>query len=362
MKFFPFGKLLKSSSYIGIDIGTTTIKMAELRHSGRGTVTLVNYGILETSGYLDRLNSALQTSNLKLLDTDIIQFLKILVSKVRPKTQRVMASLPAFSAFTTLLELPVMSDHEIGQSIKFQAKNYVPLPISSVTIDWIKVGEKVEPDGTKKQQVFLISVPNELIEAYTNIFKQSGLQLEALEIESMSIARALTNKNEKPTLVIDIGGRSTAISVGYRGELKFSGQTDFASGSLTQSLATGLNISSRRAEDLKKQAMLIGVGGQRELSTIMLPIVDVIINEATRVKNGFEGGYKQTIASVVLAGSGANMHGLADYISQQMKLPVTTANPFGFINYAPQMEGLKKSLGPTLSVAIGAALKNFALS
>ena len=197
--------------YLGIDIGTTSIKAAELTRSGKGVFTLTNYAIMEAYGHLERFNSALQSSNLKLLDTDIVAYLRIILEKAHFATNRVVASLPAFSAFTTLLELPLMSDHEIGQSIAFQAKNYVPLPISTVTLDWVKVGEKQEPGGVKKQQVFLISVANEQIEKYTNIFHQAGLKLEALEIEGISIARSLTIGNPKPTLIIDIGGRSTAL-------------------------------------------------------------------------------------------------------------------------------------------------------
>lgn len=344
---------------MGVDIGTTTIKAVELKHTGKGRVVLTNYGILETEGYLDRFNNALQTSSLKLLDTETSQFLRILVNKMRPSTNRVVATLPSFSSFTTLLEIPVASAGEIDQTIKYQSKNYIPLPISSVTIDWIKVGEKTGPDGVKRQQVFLISVPNEVIETYTKIFSGAGLRLEALEIESLSSARILSAAAKNPVLVIDVGGRSTTISVAQNGNLKFSGQTDFASGSLTQTLSTALNISPRRAEELKKQSPLVGIGGQRELSTIMLPMVDVIINEAKRVQGGFEKGYGEKVASVVLCGSGANMPGLVDYVSTQLNLPTSLANPFALIDYAPEVEALKRSLGPTLSVAIGAALKNF---
>ncbi len=351
--------LQSENDFLGVDIGTTTIKAAELNVSAKGNATLVNYAMLETTGYLERFNSSLQTSSLKLLDNDIIHYLKILVDKLNPKTRKVTASLPSFSAFTTLLELPVMSDREISQSISYQAKNYIPLPISSVTIDWVKVGEKVMPDGSKKQQVFLISVPNEQVEKYTYIFKQAGLSLQALEIESMSSARALTAGIEKPMLIIDIGGRSTAIAVAQAGALKFAGQTDFASGSLTQALSTALNIGSRRAEDLKRQSIFLGGGGERELSTIMLPIVDVIINEAKRIIASFENGYQDKVAGVLLCGSGANMHGLDAYIASQIGLPTKIASPFDSISCVPEIQPLTKSLGPTLTVAIGLCLKNF---
>lgn len=353
-----FSSLFKGGTYLGVDIGTTSIKVVELQKSGRGIFTLVNYAILETSGHLERFNNALQSSNLKLLDTDIIAYLKLLTRRTKFKTNRVNASLPSFSAFTTLLELPVMSDHEITQTVKFQSRNYIPLPISTVTIDWLKVGEREAPDGSRKQQVLLISVPNEQVEKYTDIFQQVGLTLETLEIEGISQARALTIGVEKPMLIIDIGGRSTTISVAKNGALKFTGQTDFASGSITHALGAGLSISDRRAEDLKRQTQLMGAGGEHELSTIMIPIVDVIINEANRVKSNFEGSYQEGIAGVLLSGAGANMNGLDAYIGQQLKLPAKRANPFENINYPPEIEPLAHTLGPTLTTAIGLCLKN----
>lgn len=353
-----FGSI-KSDRYLGVDIGTTSIKAAELSKSSKGVFTLSNYALMEAYGHLERFNSALQSSSLKLLDSDIVSYLKLMMSKGGFSTNRVIASLPAFSAFTTLLELPLMSDREIGQSIAFQAKNYVPLPISTVTLDWVKVGEKQDANGSKKQQVFLISVANEQIEKYTNIFHAAGLKLEALEIEGISIARALTIGKPKPVLIIDIGGRSTALSIAQNGFLKFAGQTDFSSGSLTQALSTALNISARRAEDLKRQTTLMGGAGEQELSTIMLPIIDAILNEAKRVRSGFETGYRDQVTSVILAGSGANLSGLDAYASKQLGLPVTVANPLEHIAYPPELSPLMKSLGPTLSNVIGLGIKNF---
>ncbi len=353
-----FGSIGVNESFLGIDIGTTSIKAAELTKNKKGDFVLTNYAILETYGHLERFNNALQSSNLKLLDSDIISYLRLLVSKAGFKTNKARVAMPAFNSFTTLLDLPVMSEKEISQSINFQAKNYIPLPITTVTLDWLKVGEKTEADGTKKQQVLLIAIPNEQIEKYNHIFKMAGLKLSSLEIENLSTARVLSAGSDKPLLIIDIGGRSTSFSVATNGNLQFSGQTDFSSGSLTQSLATALNISARRADDLKRQSFLLGLGGERELSTIMLPIIDVILNEAGRVKTGFEKAYGQSVAGVVLAGSGANMKGLDKYVADQMKLPVSTGDPWKTVYYPPEIAPIAKELGTTLSVVVGLGLKN----
>ena len=359
--------LFKSSTHavdssVGIDIGTTTIKAAELSGNGRGSYILSNYALLEVAGHLDHFNNALQSSSLRPLDSDLISYLTMIRTKAGFKTNHVIASLPSFTAFTTVLEVPLMSAGETDKSLSAQARDYIPIPISEVTIDWIKIGEKTYPDGSKKQQIFLVSIPNEKIESYTAMFGKAGFIMDGFEVEHISVARAVTTGNKQAMLIIDIGGRSTTFTVAKNGISLFAGQTDFSSGSLTQALATALNINPRRADTLKRQTPIVGGGGSHELSTIMVPIIDVILNEATRTRTGFETAFNEKIAGVILAGSGANMPGFDQYLTSQLNLPVTVADPLSSIGYPPEIATFSKQLGSTLTVAIGLALKKLTKS
>ncbi len=356
--------LFKSSTYagetsVGIDIGTTSIKAAEVSSNGKGVYSLTNYALLEVAGHLEHFNNALQSSSLRPLDSDLISYLQMLRAKTQFKTNHVIASLQSFTAFTTVIEVPLTSTGETSKALFTQAKDYIPLPISEVTLDWIKIGEKTYPDGTKKQQIFLVSIPNEKIESYQSIFRQAGFILDGFEVEHVSVARALTMHAEKPTLIIDIGGRSTTFTVAKKGVCLFAGQTDFSSSSLTQALATALNISPRRADTLKRQTTIVGGGGSHELSTIMVPIIDVILNEANRARAGYEAAFNEKVAGVILAGSGANMPGFDSYLTSQIGLPVSIANALTEVGYPPEISAFGAQLGATLTVAMGLALKKF---
>jgi len=358
MAFNFANRFLPSRSFLGVDIGTTSIKIIELKKSGGGA-EVANYAFLESYGYLERPNNAIQTSSLKILERQTIELLKIALKKSDPKSRDAVASIPAFAAFVTLLDLPKMPDEEMLKAMKFQAKQYIPLPISEVTIDWVRAGERRDEKGNVTQQILLISVPNEYIQKYKNIFQGAGLNLTALEIEGLSIARALTRDIEEPLLIIDIGARSTAFSVAKKGGLKIAGQIDFAGSSFTQTISSGLNIPLAKAEDLKKQRGLKGVGGEYELSTLMLPILDVIIKEARRVKEGYESKYGEPLKQVILAGGGANLLGISDYIQGEMGLPTKKANPFSRVKYGAKLDPLANDLGPEFAVAIGLGLRRF---
>jgi len=346
-------------NYLGVDIGTSSIKIVELASSGRGKVDLKNYGSLEVKGHLDRVNDAIQTSSLEAIDSETIKLLTTLISKLNPGTKDVIASLPAFSAFTSLIELPSMPDEETSQAMEYQARSLVPMPIEDIHLDWFRVGKGEDARGVSQQQVFLVAVPKRQINKYQSIFSKAGLVLRALELETVALARILTKGDSSLTLILDIGARSTALAVAQNGFLLHSAQADFAASSLTQAVARGLSINIQRAEELKKQKGLLGRGGEYEVSTLMLPYLDVILNEAKRVKETYETSHGVSIGRVVLSGGGANLLGIEKRVSDQLGVPSVKAEPFeGTVHYPGSLEPVVKVVGPPFAVALGLGIRD----
>ena len=280
----PFGFFKRSvfPAYLGVDIGTTSIKVAEVRNRGERP-ELVNYGILESSGYLARENQALQTSSLKIFESEIVDLLKTVIREMGTSTKDVVASLPLFSAFISVLDFPRMETQEIEHAIVYQAKQYVPLPLSEVALDWLKVAEFEDEKGFFHQKILLISVPQEQIKKYQAMFRAAGLTLRALEIESLSLTRILGG-DPTSTMVVDIGSRSTSTVFLEKGKLVWAAQSDYGGASLTQALAASLSVNPLRAEELKRERGILGTGPSYELSTIMIPFMDVILNEVKKAQ------------------------------------------------------------------------------
>lgn len=357
---FKFFKQSVFPSYLGVDIGTTSIKVVEVK-PGKQLPEVINYGFLESSSYLSRANQALQTSTLKLFEKDAVELLKLLIAKIRTKSTEAIASLPPFSAFTTVLDFPEMRPGEVEKSMVFQAKQYIPMPISEVAIEWMKVGEYRDDKGFAHQRILLISVPQENIKKYQNIFKQAGLSLRALELESLSLARVFGGTNISPTIVVDIGSRSTNIVFLDKGQLKFNGQGDLAGASLTQVLATGLGINPLRAEELKRDRGVAGIGPNYELSTIMMPFLDAIINDVRKVRYRYEEQFPEAakVEKIILSGGGANLLGIEKYFERELGLPVAKAVPFAKFEYLPDIDPMVPELNPVMSVALGLTLREF---
>lgn len=343
---------------LGIDIGTASIKMVEI-FVPNGKAELSNYGLLEVNNYLERSNSVIQTSTLKISEKETAETLKILLDKVRPKTKDVIVTLPSFTAFTSIIEIPMMSSEDIAQAIPYQARSFVPLPISDVAIDWSPIDTFSDDKGNKKQRIFLMSVPNEEIKLYQSIFNRAGLNLKLIEIEGLGMARLLTSGESGNSIILDIGALTSSVMVAENGALKYVTQTDYAGASLTQALSKGLGINVKRAEALKKQRGLSGMGGQYGLSTLMLPFLDVILNEVRKAKDLFEKKYNSKIERIILTGGGADLIGISEYVSSQIGLPTAKSNPFKNISYSVSLAPALSSLSTRLCGAIGAAIKPF---
>ncbi len=343
-------------SMLAVDIGTTSIKAIEFA-PGKQALRIMNYGILESSGYLARANQALQTSSLKIFEADIVELLKTLVRQMGAGTKSARASLAPFSVFTTVLDFPQMSQKEIQQAIVYQAKQYVPLPLNEVWLDWRDVGGYQDEKGFTHRKIMLISVPQEQIQKYQRIFRAAGLALKSMELESLSLARLFAG-DPTPSVVIDIGSRSTNIVFMENGQITFSGQSDFAGSSLTQALATSLGVNPLRAEELKKERGIIGTGPNYELSTIMLPFLDAIINEVKKVDFTYheQVSIARKAERVILAGGGANLLGIEKYFEREFGMPVAKAAPFLKFEYAPDIQPFVSELNPLMSVALGLGL------
>ncbi len=345
-----------SGSILGVDIGTSSIKIAEIANDSPKP-RLKNYAILDSYEHLERPNSAIQTNSLKIAEKDTAELLKKLVKEAGFGAKEAIVSIPSFSVFTTLLEIPKMSEIDINKTMSFQARQYIPLPVSEVEIEWLKVGEREEETGVI-QQIFLISVPKEIIGKYQNIFVLAGLKLKALELESLSLVRTLIN-DSVPQIIVDIGAFSSNILISDNGFLKANVPSDFGGAALTKSIANGLGISFKRAEELKKQKGLAASGGDYELSTLPQVFLDVIIKETTKAKENYEKNCGRKIEKIILTGGGAKLIGIAEYFSEQTGLPAAAGNSLSTVTYRPEIELLVKDLGPELAVAVGLGIKNF---
>ncbi len=344
---------------LGVDIGTASIKVTELTKKG-DTFAISNYGILETKKYLNYPNQAIQTSSLKIEEKEAGKLLKTLLSEMKTRSHLAIASIPLFSTFATVFEMPVFSREETQKVVMFQAQQYIPMPIDQVFVEWSVVSEFETSQGQKYQRVLLVGIPNDVIARYKEIHKNAGVRLVSIEVDMFAILRAVgAFLTDAPTLIVDIGAQSTNMIVVDGKRISHVGQTDYSGIYLTQAIAKSLDVSMIRAEELKRRKGLSGTGIDSELSTLLLPFLDVIIQEVRHVKDVYERRYEKKIEKIMLIGGGANLIGIEKYVSHQLSLLVAHQSILKGIEYPEKLLVAEKELSNDLVVSIGLAKRYF---
>lgn len=342
---------LDRQTVVGIDIGTTAIKLVELKRK-ENKFELINYGILEKHSHLERINEAIQTSTFKLLEERTALLIKNLFSQTKCRTRNIVMSLPNFSTFLSVIDFPRIPAREMAKVISLQASQYVPINIKDVSLDW-----QIIEENSEKSQVLLMAVPKEVVERYVRIAQLVNLDLRALEIESISTSRALRKEDMGIFIIVDLGGRTTSLSIVDKGFLRASRNIDTSGGDLTQVIATGLGINPLRAEELKRTFGL----KKEEISfkNLMRPLLDAISLEIQKSIDNYYQKTSQRVEKIILTGGGANMLGITDYYAESFNIPVEKGDPFsyGIIEYRSELSPVLKEIGSSLTVACGLALR-----
>ena len=368
---------------LGIDIGTAAIKIVELEKTG-GRFVLKNYGLFELKD-TDIQSSGPGTgqSILKLPDQEIVWGLKELLKKSNMKSTNAIVSIPSFSTFTTIIEMPYLSEQELAKALPFEARKYIPIPLNEVILDWSIIdimrpasdidGALSRGDGSLSRriqqqstsalgrpttvQVFLAAVPRDETEKYKRIMKSAGLNLKALELENTALIRALLGNDLSPTAIVNIGGRSTSIVIVNKGYERVSHNYEIGGFEITKSIARSLGVSIKKAEELKRKLGMKEID-ENIVNEAMVSLIDMMAFETKKTINNYEGSKKQKVSRILLVGGLTNMPSFINYFKQKLDMDVYGSNSFARIMYPESLKPVIQELANTFSIATGLAMRD----
>jgi len=350
-----------SKNFLGIDIGTTAIKVIELSKRG-DRIKLENYGEALAQTLYEKPFRTIDKNTLLFSSHEIAKALLAIFEEAKIIEKRSVFSIPDFGSFFIDFSLPPMTKEELPEAIKYEAKQYIPMPLSEVTLDWSIIGGEMGKGRQKSTplKILMVAVPTEIINQYQEIASLAGIKLQAIEAEAFGLLRSLIRNDKRVICIIDIGAQSTTINIIDNGILKKSHSFDISGGELTQLVAKSLNVDFDAAERLKRE-MGLGEGGQ-DIKKILLPLVDYIIAEADKILRAFLQQEGKEPEKIILAGGSAQLPGLKKYFLETFKKEIEVANPFADIFYPPVLEETLKQMGSSYAIAVGMALRGLELN
>ena len=356
--------LFKSKGKLGIDIGTSAIKIVELGMEN-GRHVLSNYATYELKSHGGQDVSG---SNLMDLPTEeLTQAVKNLLDQSGIKSRDAVMAISSFATFATVITMPYLSEEELAKSIPFEARKYVPIPLDQVVLDWsiIGVSDKKQEEGTPPAgapptgtsvEVFLAAVPKDETARYQHIAKGAGLNLAALELENSSLIRGLLGNDLSPTAIVNVGGRSTSIMIAHQGYERLSHNYEIGGFEMTKAIATALGVDLDEAEGLKRKFGIIE-SPENKAREPMQSLVDMMLFETKKTIAGYEEGHDVRVPRVVLIGGLANMPGLTDYFKKRIDRDVLVGNVFARVIHPPELTPIIGTLSNTFAIAVGAAMR-----
>lgn len=348
-----FGKK-KSQSVIGLDIGSSSLKVVQLRREGQ-TVVLETYGELALGPYAD--GEVGQATNLPA--AKIAETLKDLLREANVTTNDTGISIPFSRSLLTLVELPRRDDPEEQRTvIELEARKYIPVPISEVQLDWFIIPEPL-PEGAappEKVKVLVVAVHTDELTLLEGVVRGAMLQATFFEIEIFSTIRSVVNEPVLPVMVLDIGASATKVYVVEHGVVALSHNIPQGGQDVTRAISTAHGLPVAQAEQLKKQYGFAPSSGTFERSTVET-IFSRIFDEARRVLAQYETAEQKSVSRIVLTGGGGVTKELGAFAKQFFSIDVEVADPFAKTEAPAFMRPVLADIGPEFAVAVGLALR-----
>ena len=273
--------------------------------------------------------------------------------------------MPETKAFIKVIEIPIVAEEKIPDTINKEIKNHFPFSPDEVYLDWQKIIDYNLSDD--KIKILTSIAHKEIVDSYTELLLDSGLKPFALEIESSAICRALLpeeinfedkqNDLRAGTAIIDIGATRTSLVFYDSGTIQFTTSIPFSGRQITEKIAEKLKFTPKEAETAKIKCGL----DDKKCQGILRKILYEDIGEmTTKIKNSllfYHKHFKENnpIKKIILCGGGANFKNINKIIENELKIKTELANPLINIKAGDIKLPIEATLGYT--TAIGLALR-----
>lgn len=335
------------SDFFGLDIGTTGIRLVQLRGAG-DVKTLIRYSYMP-------ITENISTSDAPADQQKLAQLVKELVASSGLSTRNVAVGLSSSKVFTTVVDIDRLSEGEIAQTIQLQADSLIPTPLLESKMDWAVVGDN--PQEASKVEVLLSSVSNEYVESRLDILETIGLNVIAFEPDSLAITRSLVAPGAVGMhMIVDIGSRSTDIVVCMNGAPRLVRSIPTGSDAIIKAAMQNLNIDDKQAEQFVTKFGLSKDKLEGQIHSAIIGTVDVLVTEIEKSIKFVKARYPSSpMERIIVTGGASTLPEFPLYIANKLGVSVEIGNAWRNVTFPADKQNELISISNHFSVAAGLA-------
>ncbi len=335
---------------VGIDIGSSAIKVVELEER-EGVLTLTTYGEIQLGPY----NAEAVGESVLLPMEKEQQALVDVLRESATKAKNAVLAMPLSASFVTVMSLKSEPEEDLTPRIRVEARKYIPTQISEVTLDWAEIARGEASEGDR--DVLVAAIQNDALKRFNDLTEFVGFPQLPSEIECFSAIRAVGNGEEEHLAIIDIGAVSSKLYIVRAGLLQRMHRVRAGGTLATKRIAEVLELGFSDAEYQKRHVS--EAAKQRDVIRAHASSYDRALVEFRQVIDNYEQSLGVTVPTVTITGGGALFFDLKRQVKEVLGKEVVLAQPFSKAAYPAFMEDLLADIGPTFTVALGAALRAY---
>lgn len=340
---------------VGLDIGSSAIKVAQLKES-KGRYVLQKFGVkpLEPEVIVD---------GTVMDEGRVVSAIRELFEEANVKNKQVAISISGHAVIVKKISLPPMPDEELEGQVKLAAEQYIPFDINEVNIDFHVLPSDGSEDQQEDMSVILVAAKKDKINELTELVKAAGLvpmvmDVDAFAVENMHAINYPMAK-EETTALVNLGASVMNVNIVRAGSSLFTRDIPLGGNRYTEAIQREIGLSFEEAEESKKRDRG-GESGGVSVTGVVDGVNAEVASEIARTIDYFKtSSTNPELSRVLVCGGVARAKGLIQQLSDRMQLPAEMADPFAEIDVTgcDIDPDLLADLAPSAAVGIGLALR-----
>lgn len=343
----------KKKDVIGIDIGSSSVKMVHLREA-KGGYQLVSLGLamLPPEAIVD--NAIMDSSS-------IVDIVKGLVESQKLKTKNVATSISGHSVIIRKIQLPIMTEEEMEASIQWEAEQYIPFEISEVNLDFQILGP--DANDASLMNVILVAAKKDFVNDYVALFRECGLNPQVVDIDCFAVENVYdvnygTNEDEIVAL-IDMGASSMNVNVLRGGMSVFTRDIQVGGNAFNEEIQKRLGLNNEDAEIVKLGGEVADVTAEA-VAEVMEDATESLTQEVQRSIDFFSAtSSDEKVQKVYITGGVSKVSAVRASLESRLGVEVNIIDPWRQIAFSEKDFDLEylQAMGPVYTVAAGLAMR-----
>jgi type IV pilus assembly protein PilM len=333
----PASPMLNSKSFLAVDFGAGSLKLAEFEQNEAGGLRLKQYGIKALG-----IEGSQETAR----EAAILKGLTELLGEKSYAARQLNACAPGFHVFSKFVKLPPVDTSKVTQIIRYEAQQNVPFPLDEVVWDYQILGTS----ATHELEVLLVAVKSEIIEGLFRVAEGAGLHMKLVDASPAALCNAFRYNYgdlEGCTMLLDIGAKTSNLLFFEKGKV-YSRSINIGANSITQDFANEAKLKFAEAERIKIEKGSVSLGGAYEepedpqaaaiakIARQVMTRLHIQVNQTIQFFRGQQGGTAPQ--RLFLSGGASIMPYTAQFFAEKLNVPVEYFNPFRNIEIDPALD------------------------